>query len=193
MISGGRRAARFCYDRRAMPIYSLGERKVEFRGKQWFIAPDAALIGTVVVNDEASVWFNAVVRGDSDIITLGERTNVQDGAVLHTDPGIPLTLGRNVSVGHTAMLHGCTVGDGSLIGIGAIVLNHAVIGSGTLVGAGAVIPEGKTYPDGVLVLGAPGKIVRELKPEERAELLKNADIYVQRAKGYREKLEILER
>jgi len=169
-----------------MPIYSLGERKVEFRGKQWFIAPDAALIGTVVVNDEASVWFNAVVRGDSDIITLGERTNVQDGAVLHTDPGIPLTLGRDVSVGHMAMLHGCTVGDGSLIGIGAIVLNHAVIGSGTLVGAGAVIPEGKTYPDGVLVLGSPGKIVRELKPEERVQLLENASIYVRRARLYRE-------
>jgi len=187
MISGERRAVHFCYDRAAMAIYSLGERKVEFRGKEWFIAPDAALIGTVVVNDEASVWFNAVVRGDSDIITLGERSNVQDGAVLHTDPGIALTLGRNVSVGHMAMLHGCTVGDGSLIGIGAIVLNHAVIGSGTLVGAGALVPEGKTYPDGVLVLGSPGKIVRELKPEEREGLLKNADIYVRRAAAYREK------
>ena len=171
-----------------MPIYTLGERRVEFRGEEWFVAPDAALIGSVVLCNEASVWFNAVVRGDSDVITLGERTNVQDGAVLHTDPGIPLTLGRDVSVGHQAMLHGCTVGDGSLIGIGAIVLNHAVIGSGTLVGAGAVIPEGRTFPDGVLVLGAPGKIVRELKPEERAELLKNADIYVQRARSYREKL-----
>jgi len=193
MISGGRRAPRFCYDRPAMPIYSLGERKVAFHGKEWFIAPDASVIGTVLVYNEASVWFNAVVRGDSDIITLGERTNVQDGAVLHTDPGIPLTLGRNVSVGHMAMLHGCTVGDGSLIGIGAIVLNHAVIGSGTLVGAGALIPEGKTYPDGVLVLGTPGKIVRELKPEEKEGLLKNADIYVRRAAVYREQFRMQER
>jgi len=175
-----------------MPIYSLGERKVTFQGKEWFIAPDASVIGTVLVHNEASVWFNAVVRGDSDIITLGERTNVQDGAVLHTDPGIPLTLGRNVSVGHMAMLHGCTVGDSSLIGIGAIVLNHAVIGSGTLVGAGALIPEGKTYPDGVLVLGTPGKIVRELKPAERAQLLENADIYVRRAKVYRERFGLQE-
>ena len=176
-----------------MPIYSLGERSVEFRGEEWFIAPDAALIGTVIVHNEASVWFSAVVRGDSDVITLGERTNVQDGVVLHTDPGIPLTLGRNVSVGHQAMLHGCTVGDGSLIGIGAIVFNRAVIGASTLVGAGAVIPEGKTYPDGVLVLGTPGQIVRELSTEERAELLKNADIYVKRAKSYREKLQVRQR
>jgi len=171
-----------------MPIYRLGERQVEFRGQEWFVAPDATLIGTVIVHNEASVWFNAVVRGDSDIITLGERTNIQDGAVLHTDPGIPLTLGRNVSIAHTAMLHGCKVGDGSLIGIGAVVLNHAVIGSGTLVGAGALVPEGKTFPDGVLVLGTPGKIVRELRPEEKVELLKNADIYVRRAKVYREQL-----
>jgi carbonic anhydrase/acetyltransferase-like protein (isoleucine patch superfamily) len=168
-----------------MPIYSLGERRVQFQGKEWFIAPNASLVGTVVVHDQASVWFGSVVRGDSDIITLGECCNVQDGAVLHTDPGIPLTIGKNVSVGHQAMLHGCTVGDGSLVGIGAIILNHAVIGSGTLVGAGALIPEGKAFPDGVLVLGSPAKVVRELKPEEREGLLKNADIYVQRAKAYR--------
>src|SRR5215831_8775233 len=150
-----------------MAIYSLGERKVTFRGEDWFIAPDASVIGSVIVHNEASVWFGAVVRGDSDIITLGERTNIQDAAVLHADPGIPLTLGKNVSVGHKAMLHGCTVGDGSLIGIGAVVLNHVVIGRSTLIGAGALIPEGKTYPDGVLVLGTPGRVVRELKPEER--------------------------
>jgi len=173
-----------------MPIYSLGERKVEFDGKEWYIAPDATLIGSVIVRNEASVWFGAVVRGDSDVITLGERTNVQDGAVLHTDPGMPLTLGRNVSVGHQAMLHGCSVGDGSLIGIGAIVLNHAVIGRGTLIGAGAVIPEGKTFPDGVLVLGAPGKIVRELTSQEVGDLLKNAEIYALRAAIYREKFKL---
>ena len=170
-----------------MAVYSLGERKVIFRGEEWFIAPDASVIGTVVVHNEASVWFNAVVRGDSDTITLGERSNIQDGAVLHADPGVPLTLGKDVSVGHKAMLHGCTIGDGSLIGIGAVILNSSVVGSGTLIGAGALVTEGKRFPDGVLVLGAPAKIIRELTPEERQELLRNADHYVQRAKLYREK------
>src|SRR6266704_2447764 len=143
-----------------MAVYSLGERKVAFRGEEWFIADNATVIGTVV---------------------------------LHADPGIPLTLGRNVSVGHQAMLHGCTIGDGTLVGIGAIIMNHAVIGSGCLIGAGSVIPEGKTYPDGVLVVGSPGKIVRELKQEEKDGLLENADIYVRRSKLYREKLKPQER
>ena len=171
-----------------MAVYSLGERKVVFHGEEWFIAHNATVIGTVVLHDQASVWFNAVVRGDNDIITIGERSNVQDGAVLHVDPGVPLTLGKSVSVGHQAMLHGCSVGDGSLVGISAIVMNHAVIGSRCVIAAGALIPEGKSYPDGVLVVGSPGKIVRELKPEEKEGLLENADIYVRRAKLYREKL-----
>ena len=176
-----------------MPLYSLGERKVLIHGEECFIADNATVIGSVILHPHASVWYNAVVRGDSEIITIGERTNIQDAAVLHADPGIPLTLGRNVSVGHKAMLHGATVGDGSLIGIGAIILNGAVIGSGCLVGAGSLIPEGKKYPDGVLVLGTPGKIVRELKPEEKAALLENAETYVRRSKIYREKLKVQER
>ena len=171
-----------------MAIFSLGERKVVFHGEERFIAENATVIGTVILHNQASVWFNSVVRGDSDIITIGERTNIQDAAVLHADPGIPLTLGKNVSVGHQAMLHGCTIGDGTLVGIGAIIMNHAVIGSRCIIGAGALIPEGKTYPDGVLVFGSPAKVIRELKPEEREELLKNADIYVRRSKLYREKL-----
>ncbi len=171
-----------------MAVYSLGERKVSFRGDEWFIADNATVIGTVVLHHQASVWFNAVVRGDNDVITIGERTNVQDAAVLHVDPGVPLTLGKNVSVGHQAMLHGCTIGDGTLVGIGAVIMNHAVIGSGCLIGAGTLIPEGKTYPDGVLVVGSPGKIVRELKPEEKEGLLENADIYVRRSRLYREQL-----
>lgn len=175
-----------------MALYTLGERRVVIRGEECFIADNATVIGSVILHEQASVWYNAVIRGDSDIITIGERTNIQDAAVLHTDPGIPMTLGSNVSVGHMAMLHGCTVGDGSLIGIGAIILNHAVIGKGCLIGAGALIPEGKTFPDGVLVVGSPGKIVRELKPEEKAGLLENADIYVRRSKLYREKLETRE-
>ena len=171
-----------------MAVYSLGERKVAFHGGEWFIADNATVIGTVVLHHQASVWFNAVVRGDNDIITIGERTNIQDAAVLHVDPGVPLTLGKNVSVGHQAMLHGCTIGDGTLVGIGAVIMNHAVIGSGCLIGAGALIPEGKTYPDGVLVVGSPGKIVRELKPEEKEGLVENADIYVRRSRLYREQL-----
>src|SRR5438046_7567156 len=176
-----------------MAVYSLGDRKVVFHGEEWFIAHNAAVIGTVILHNQASVWFNAVVRGDSDIITIGERSNVQDAAVLHVDPGVPLTLGKNVSVGHQAMLHGCTVGDGTLVGIGAIIMNHAVIGSGCLIAAGALIPEGKTYPDGVLILGSPGKVVRELKPEEKEELLEDADVYVRRSNLYREKLKPQER
>jgi carbonic anhydrase/acetyltransferase-like protein (isoleucine patch superfamily) len=176
-----------------MAVFSLGERKVVFQGEEWFIAHNATVIGTVILHNQASVWFKSVVRGDSDIITIGERTNIQDAAVLHVDPGIPLTLGKNVSVGHQAMLHGCTVGDQSLVGIGAIIMNHAVIGSQCLIGAGALIPEGKAFPDGVLVLGSPGKIVRELKSEERAGLLEIADGYVRRAKLYREKLKPQER
>src|SRR5260221_8398510 len=175
-----------------MALYTLGERKIVIHG-DCFIADNATVIGSVILHDQASVWYNAVVRGDSDTVAIGERTNIQDASVLHADPGIPLTLGRNVSVGHQAMLHGCTVGDGSLVGIGAIIMNHAVIGGGCLIGAGAVIPEGKEYPDGVLVLGSPGKIVRELKSEEKEGLLKIADGYVQRAKLYREKLKPQER
>jgi carbonic anhydrase/acetyltransferase-like protein (isoleucine patch superfamily) len=176
-----------------MAVFSLGERKVVFQGEEWFIAHDATVIGTVILHNQASVWFKSVVRGDSDIITIGERTNIQDAAVLHVDPGIPLTLGKNVSVGHQAMLHGCTIGDSTLVGIGAIIMNHAVIGSGCLIGAGALIPEGKTYPDGVLVIGSPGRVVRELKAEEKEGLLKIADGYVRRANLYREKLKPQER
>ena len=176
-----------------MAVYALGERRVLVHGEESFIADNATVIGSVIVHDQASVWFNAVLRGDSETITIGGRTNIQDAAVLHADPGIPLTLGRNVSIGHQAMLHGCTIGDGSLVGIGAIILNHTVIGRGCLIGAGAVLPEGQTFPDGVLVLGMPGKIVRELKPEEKAGLLENADIYVRRSRLYRERLKAQER
>ncbi len=171
-----------------MPVYSLGDRQVEFRGAKWYVAPDATVIGSVAIEHEASIWFKVVIRGDSDLITIGERVNVQDAAVLHTDPGIKLTLGRNASVGHLAMLHGCTVGEGSLIGIGAVILNHAVIGKHTLIGANTLIPEGKQIPDGVLVVGQPGKVVRDLRREEIDGLLKIADGYVARAEEYRQRL-----
>jgi carbonic anhydrase/acetyltransferase-like protein (isoleucine patch superfamily) len=170
-----------------MAIYSLGERKVLLQG-DCFVAHNATVIGSVVIHHQASLWFNVVARGDNDVITIGERTNIQDGAVLHADPGVPLTLGKNVSVGHKAMLHGCTIGDGALIGIDAVVMNHAVVGRGSLIGAGALVSEGKQIPEGVLVLGSPGKVVRELKPEEREGLLKIAESYVQRSKLFREQL-----
>jgi len=166
-------------------IYSLGERKVEFRGEEWYVAHNATVIGSVVIGNQANIWFNVVIRGDSDLITVGERVNIQDASVLHTDETIRLTLGRNVCVGHKAMLHGCTVGDGSLVGINSVVMNGARIGKGSLIGANTLIPEGKEIPDGVLVLGSPGKIVRELKPEERANLLKIAAGYVERSKRYK--------
>ena len=172
-----------------MAVYSLGERKVAVHGEQWYIAENAAVIGSVVIGNDASIWFNVVIRGDSELITVGERSNIQDGSVLHADAGAPLSVGRNVSVGHNVTLHGCTVGEGSLIGINSVVLNHAVIGKSTIIGANTLIPEGKTIPDGVLVLGSPGEVVRELTLEEKGSLLDIAEGYVQRARIFRAQLQ----
>lgn len=160
-----------------MAIYSLGDRRPEIHGDSW-IADNATVVGAVVLKQNASVWFNVVIRGDNEPITLGEGTNVQDGSILHTDEGIPLTLGANVTVGHLAMLHGCTVGDGSLIGIKSVILNRAVIGKHCLIGANSLIPEGKVIPDRSLVMGSPGKIIRELTDEEVERLQKSARGYV---------------
>jgi carbonic anhydrase/acetyltransferase-like protein (isoleucine patch superfamily) len=171
-----------------MPIFSIGDRKPVLVGTNHYIAPDAAVIGDVTLEDGANIWFQAVVRGDNDRIHLGAGVNIQDGAVLHVDPGFPLTLARNASVGHKAMVHGCTVGEGSLIGINSVVLNGAKIGKGVLIGANALIAEGKEIPDGVLVLGSPGKIVRELRPEEKERLLEISRHYVERGRLYREQL-----
>jgi carbonic anhydrase/acetyltransferase-like protein (isoleucine patch superfamily) len=168
-----------------MPVYNLGERRVEFRGPDVYIAPSASLIGSVIVGNGCTFWFGAVVRGDNDLVTIGDRTNIQDGCVVHADPGIPVTIGAGVSVGHLAMVHGCTIGDGSLIGIGAVILNHAVIGKNSLVGAKTLIPERKTFPDGVLILGQPGKVVRELRPEDFQLLRQSAESYVKKGLRYR--------
>ena len=172
-------------------IYSLGERRVEMRG-DFYVADNAAVIGSVVLGHEASVWFNSVVRGDNDVITIGDGTNIQDSAVLHVDEGFPLTLGTNVSVGHHAMLHGCTVEDGALVGINAVVLNKAVIGRGSLVGAGALIAEGKVIPERSLVVGSPGRIVRTLSEEDAAGIERIAHHYVEKARLYREQLRVQE-
>lgn len=138
-------------------------------------------MGRVVLHEKTSVWFGAVLRGDNELIEIGHGSNVQENAVLHTDPGCPLTVGRNVTVGHQATLHGCTIGDNSLIGIGAVVLNRAVIGQGCVIGAGALIPEGKVIPDRSLVVGSPGKVVRELTDEDIAQFNRGAKLYVERA------------
>ena len=164
--------------------YSLAERKIITKGDYW-IAPNAAVIGSVVLENNASIWFNVVVRGDNDVITIGENSQVQDGSVLHTDSGLPLTIGRNVSIGHMAMLHGCTIGDGSLIGIKSVIMNGAVVGRNCLIGANALITEGKVIPDGSLVLGAPGKIVRQLSADEITGINAFSDHYVQRFKSYK--------
>ena len=171
-----------------MPIYALGNRKPLCAADTW-IADNATLVGSVVLESCASVFFGAVLRGDNDLITIGERSNVQDKACLHTDAGIHLTLGRSVTVGHQAMLHGCSIGDGSLIGIGAIILNHAVIGKHCLVAAGAVVPEGKTYPERSLILGSPAKVVRELSEQEIQSMLMGAEHYIERWKLFADQLQ----
>jgi carbonic anhydrase/acetyltransferase-like protein (isoleucine patch superfamily) len=169
--------------------YSLAARKIITKGEYW-IAPGAQVIGTVIFENNTSVWFNAVVRADDDIITLGENSQVQDGCVLHVDPGFPLTLGTGVSVGHLSMLHGCTIGDGTLIGIKSVILNGAKIGKNCVIGANSLIPENKVIPDGSLVMGTPGRVVRELRPEEIKVFNANADYYVERFKQYKRELKI---
>ena len=169
-------------------IHALGDRRPEFEGGGHFVADNATLIGTVRLKDEASVWFNCVLRGDNDWITLGERSNVQDGSVLHTDPGLELIVGRGVTVGHQAMLHGCSIGDDSLIGIGSTILNGARIGRNSVVGAHALVTENKEFPDGVMLLGAPAKIARDLTDDEIALIRISADHYVENAARYRSDL-----
>jgi carbonic anhydrase/acetyltransferase-like protein (isoleucine patch superfamily) len=167
-----------------MPLYSIGERRVALIGKDHFVAPDATLVGDITLAAAVSIWFQVVIRAENDRIAVGEGSNVQDGSVLHVDPGYPLTIGRNVSVGHKVMLHGCSIGEGSLVGINSVIMNGAKIGKGVLVGANTLIAEGKEIPDGVLVLGSPGRVVRELKQEQKDYLIKVARGYVERGKYY---------
>jgi carbonic anhydrase/acetyltransferase-like protein (isoleucine patch superfamily) len=173
-----------------MALYKLGDVS-PMVAPSAYVAPSASVIGNAILAEHSSVWFGATLRGDNETISIGVGSNVQDGAVMHTDPGFPLTIGAHVSVGHQAMLHGCTVGDGSLIGIQAVVLNAAVIGRGCLVGAGAVITERKIFADGTLILGAPAKVVRELTAEERENLLKVAANYAARGAYYRNHLQLI--
>jgi len=168
-----------------MTIYAFGDSRPQLppEGEYW-VAPSASVIGNVILHPNASVWFGAVLRGDNDPITVGPDSNIQDGSVLHTDMGSPLTIGRGVTVGHKAMLHGCEVGDYSLIGIGAVVLNGVKIGRNCIIGANALITEGKIIPDNSLVVGQPGKVVRERDPAHIAVLQMSAEHYVQNWKRF---------
>ena len=170
-----------------MAIFNLGDKSPQLGSDVW-IAPNATVIGDVRLGANASVWWNAVLRGNNDPIHIGADTNIQDGSVLHTDEGVPMHIGSQVTVGHLVMLHGCTVGDGSLIGIGSVILNRAVIGRGCIVGANTLIPEGKVFPDRVLIVGSPGKVIRELSDEEVARLQGSATHYVANATRYRSSL-----
>jgi carbonic anhydrase/acetyltransferase-like protein (isoleucine patch superfamily) len=167
-----------------MTVFTLGDVSPRVAASA-YVAPNATVLGNVTLEENSSVWFGATLRGDNENIRIGASSNVQDGAVLHTDPGFPMNIGANVSIGHQAMLHGCTVGEGSLIGIQAVILNGAVIGKGCLIGAGAIITERKVFGDGCLIFGAPAKVVRELTAEEHDNLLKAAAHYVERAVHYR--------
>jgi carbonic anhydrase/acetyltransferase-like protein (isoleucine patch superfamily) len=168
-----------------MPIYELDGQAPDFPGEgQYWVAETATLIGRVRLKVDASVWFGAVLRGDNEWIELGERSQIQDNATLHTDPGFPLVIGRNCVIGHDVILHGCTVGDNSLIGMGAILLNGARIGQNSLVGAGAVVTEGKTFPDNSLIVGAPARVIRTLDDKAVTMIRGGADIYVRRWQQY---------
>jgi carbonic anhydrase/acetyltransferase-like protein (isoleucine patch superfamily) len=165
--------------------YTLDGIKVETAGDDYWIAPTAIVVGRVRLEANASVWWNAVLRGDFEPITIGENSNVQDGCIFHTDHGYPLTIGRNVTIGHMVMLHGCTIGDGSLVGIGSVILNGARIGRNCLVGAKALIPEGRDIPDNSVVLGAPAKVVRQVTPEQTADMAAGNAEYVANWRRYR--------
>ena len=168
-------------------IYSLDERQLQTEGDYW-IADNATVIGSVVLKNNASVWFNVVIRADNDIITIGENSNIQDGSVLHTDAGVPLTVGKNVTVGHKVMLHGCTIGDNTLIGINAVVLNHAKIGKNCIIGANALVTERQEIPDNSLVVGSPAKVVKMVSEGQAMMLQMSALHYVQNFKRYQTQL-----
>lgn len=169
-------------------IYSLGDKRVKLEGEGHFVAPNAAVIGDVTLQANSSVWFSCVIRGDGDHIEIGAGSNIQDGAVIHVDPGFPTTVGKNVTVGHNAMLHGCTIGDGSLVGINAVVLNGAKVGKRCLIGANALVTEGMEIPDGSMVLGAPAKVKKQLTEEQQLALMHNADHYMGNARRFNDTL-----
>jgi carbonic anhydrase/acetyltransferase-like protein (isoleucine patch superfamily) len=175
-----------------MAVYQLGDTAPQIDPTA-YIHPQATVIGDVVIGARASVWPQAVLRGDTETLVIGEDTNIQDGTVIHSDAGCPLILGRGVTVGHQVMLHGCLIGDGTLVGIQSVILNRARIGKSCLIGAGSLVTEGKEFPDRVMLLGRPAKVVRELTEEEVARLAVNCKIYVERAQMYAQQLKEVSR
>ncbi|MCY7369589.1 MAG: gamma carbonic anhydrase family protein [Polaromonas sp.] len=167
-----------------MAIYQLDDSIPQVPASAW-VADSAQVIGRVALGEDCSVWFGVVARGDTETLTIGRGSNIQDGSVLHADPGMPLVIGENVTVGHQVMLHGCSIGDGSLIGIQAVILNGARIGKNCLVGAGALVTEGKEFPDGSMIFGSPAKAVRQLSPEQISGMQSAATHYVDNARRYR--------
>jgi carbonic anhydrase/acetyltransferase-like protein (isoleucine patch superfamily) len=167
-----------------MAIYELDGVQPQVAATAW-VADSAQVMGNVELGEDTSIWFGAIVRGDTEVITIGRGSNIQDASVLHADIGKPLTVGENVTVGHQVMLHGCTIGDGSLIGIGAVVLNGAKIGKGCIVGAGALVTEGKEFPDGSMILGSPAKVVRELSTDQQNALRMSAMHYIENARRFK--------
>jgi len=174
-----------------MPIYRLGDDTPQVPSSA-YVAPEATIIGKVILGESASVWPGAVIRGDDDSITVGDNTNIQDGAVLHVDPGCPMSIGANVTVGHQATLHGCTIGDGTLVGLQAIVYNNAIIGKDCLIAAGAVITEGKTFPDRSLIVGAPARLHREVTDKDLEAMRVNVGAYIQRGRMFKTQLTRIE-
>ena len=172
--------------------YALGTAAPSSASDRFWIAPGTDVVGDVRLGHDVSIWWNAVLRGDNEPIVVGDRSNIQDGCVLHTDPGFPLTIGEDVSVGHMCMLHGCTIGAGSLVGIGSVVLNGTKIGRNCLIGARTLLAEGKDIPDNSLVMGAPGKVIRQVSPEQRELLAKIVESYVRRWQRYRDELRPLD-
>lgn len=173
-----------------MPVYQFEQKIPRLAGDVW-LAPTATVIGDVILEQGVSLWWNAILRGDNDLIHIGENSNIQENCVLHTDVGFPLILASQVTVGHAVVLHGCNVGEGSLIGIGSILLNGSTIGKNSLVGANTLIPEGKSYPEGVLIVGSPGKIIRDLTDEEMLKLRRSAEHYVEKGRRFQTGLRLL--
>lgn len=171
-------------------IYAFEDHHPHIAPEAW-VAPDANIIGKVALGPEVSIWFGATLRGDNELISIGARSNLQENVICHTDPGLPLRVGADCTIGHRALLHGCTIGDGSLIGMGAMVMNGAVVGKGCLIGAGALIPEGKVIPDGSLVMGMPGRVVRALDADAQARLIQSAAGYVAKSARLRAGLRAL--
>lgn len=172
-----------------MPLYALGDHVPTLpENDACWVAPDAQVIGKVVIGEDVGIWFGAVLRGDNEPITLGARTNIQDGTVIHTDPGKPVTIGEGCTIGHSAIIHGCTIGDNSLVGMGATVLNGAVIGNNCLIGANALVTEGKVFPDNSLIVGSPARVIRTLDEAAIKGLTKSADSYVRNWKRFKAEL-----